>query len=729
MKLTCHVNPSVQPPVSFLETSALYAWNTYEIVMVSDVFRSDANPVTLTLSSGDLSVSASLVADAIHADWRVGVLLLTDSLFQTLFDTLNAGHESDSSPQAYTQAFDFTLLYNEVPIVTTTVPVILTSQSSSSTKPVVVDLALDSSSVNPVQNKAIYAALAGKQDNLGVTLATEVLSDEAKVPTSKAVYDLVHGLAIPSAVTVATSVVSGNTNPVSSGAVYQFLYNENGGLNNRVVTLETAYSSLKSGLDTKASTSVASDTQAGLMSASDYTKLQSISESATDTVVDNALNAESGNAIMNKVVKTALDDKQKNMGITAIDTGSLTASNTVVPSSELVSTLLAAKADALSIDTTDFSDSDEKVPSSKLVKTKLGAIVPFDYTVDKNALTITDETSIPCSKLVKSLLDDKQGLLTIDKTLTTSDSNVPSSNAVNSAVNTLTTSLANKIDASSILSAIPNSVDNKTVLGSKFITELIATKQKDLSLEAVDIATPLSAVDTRVPSSKIVASELEKKVDKSSIVSEFGASVTTDDTYVPSAKLVKSMIDTIQPSSIRTVSSYTSINASSLSSGSTEVIALSPVKKNYMLALNQQSTSSVASNYYIDFDCSSVYQLDSSGNLPVYFLDFYFVVYGNSLLPSSTVSLTFGNHQTSRRWVTLSLSGGEVWSLTSTPKTITSNNIDGSKVTLTIPGDSNTNTLSDATIIHFLGFPTVGLYNLYGSIVRKGSTHTITISS
>lgn len=59
----------------------------------------------------------------------------------------------------------------------------------------------------------------------------------------------------------------------------------------------------------KASTAVASRTANGLMSTSDYIKLLGIEDGATNTVVDAELNATSTNPVQNKAVKTALDGK------------------------------------------------------------------------------------------------------------------------------------------------------------------------------------------------------------------------------------------------------------------------------------------------------------------------------------------------------------------------------------------------------------------------------------
>lgn len=70
------------------------------------------------------------------------------------------------------------------------------------------------------------------------------------------------------------------------------------------------------GNDTDISISAASSNKAGIMTSSDFNKLQSIAAGANKTVVDSTLSASSTNPVQNKVIKAALEGKADNdMGI------------------------------------------------------------------------------------------------------------------------------------------------------------------------------------------------------------------------------------------------------------------------------------------------------------------------------------------------------------------------------------------------------------------------------
>lgn len=90
------------------------------------------------------------------------------------------------------------------------------------------------------------------------------------------------------------------------------------------ITVDTALSStstnpvqnkvINSELSKKASTSVATTGANGLMSAEDKTKLNGIAEGANKTIVDSSLSASSTNPVQNKAVKSALDGKLSTSG-------------------------------------------------------------------------------------------------------------------------------------------------------------------------------------------------------------------------------------------------------------------------------------------------------------------------------------------------------------------------------------------------------------------------------
>nr|DAW58259.1 MAG TPA: hypothetical protein [Caudoviricetes sp.] len=75
----------------------------------------------------------------------------------------------------------------------------------------------------------------------------------------------------------------------------------------------------------KASTALASETADGLMSAADKTKLIGIQNGATKTIVDDALLATSANPVQNKVVKAALDSKASTAVATQTENGLMSA--------------------------------------------------------------------------------------------------------------------------------------------------------------------------------------------------------------------------------------------------------------------------------------------------------------------------------------------------------------------------------------------------------------------
>ena len=71
---------------------------------------------------------------------------------------------------------------------------------------------------------------------------------------------------------------------------------------------------VKTALDGKAGTAVATASANGLMSAADKTKLDGVEAGANKTTVDAALDAGSANPVQNKVVKAALDSKLSTLG-------------------------------------------------------------------------------------------------------------------------------------------------------------------------------------------------------------------------------------------------------------------------------------------------------------------------------------------------------------------------------------------------------------------------------
>ena len=120
--------------------------------------------------------------------------------------------------------------------------------------------------------------------------------------------------------TLDTAPTANSTNAVTSGAV-------------------------KTALDAKAGTSVATTEANGLMSASDKSKLDGIASGANKTTVDSALSSTSTNPVQNKVVNSALAGKQATMsagtgislsGATINHSNSVTAATSYVGSATKV---------------------------------------------------------------------------------------------------------------------------------------------------------------------------------------------------------------------------------------------------------------------------------------------------------------------------------------------------------------------------------------------------------
>lgn len=156
---------------------------------------------------------------------------------------------------------------------------------------IAIDSATSTTSTNPVQNKVITLALDGKA-------GTAVATTSANGLLSSADKKKLDGIATGATkITVDTALSSTSINPVQNKAI-------------------------KTELDKKAGTSVATTGANGLMSADDKTKLNSIATGANKTIVDSSLSASSANPVQNKTVKSALDGKLSTSGGTL--TGNLT---------------------------------------------------------------------------------------------------------------------------------------------------------------------------------------------------------------------------------------------------------------------------------------------------------------------------------------------------------------------------------------------------------------------
>ena len=139
---------------------------------------------------------------------------------------------------------------------------------------ITIDSATSTTSTNPVQNKVITSALAGKASTAVATTSTNGLmsaSDKIKLD----------GIA---AITIDSAMSESSTNPVQ----------------NKVIAAKLAG---------KAGTAVATEGANGLMSASDKKKLDGIAEGANKIDVDSSLSGESIRPVQNRVITAALANK------------------------------------------------------------------------------------------------------------------------------------------------------------------------------------------------------------------------------------------------------------------------------------------------------------------------------------------------------------------------------------------------------------------------------------
>lgn len=125
--------------------------------------------------------------------------------------------------------------------------------------------------------------------NVSATTATQSVSGLMSAADKKKLDGIAMGA---TKITVDTSISSTSTNPVQ----------------NKIIKTE---------LDKKAGTAVATTNTNGLMSAADKTKLNGIASGANKTIVDTTLSDTSTNPVQNKVVKAALNSKADNTALDA----------------------------------------------------------------------------------------------------------------------------------------------------------------------------------------------------------------------------------------------------------------------------------------------------------------------------------------------------------------------------------------------------------------------------
>ena len=174
----------------------------------------------------------------------------------------------------------------------------------------IVDIALDATSTNPVQNKAVKAALDNKANIDSPTFTSRMAlkaNNGGKIECVNASYMNEKGETF--AGIQLSSQEGSSTGLVAIGGIKTPDPNADGSTDTAV---SVAY--LNEQLLLKANNTIVNKDKAGLMSASDKIKLDGIATGANKTTVDSALSASSMNPVQNKVIKSALDNKMDKSG-------------------------------------------------------------------------------------------------------------------------------------------------------------------------------------------------------------------------------------------------------------------------------------------------------------------------------------------------------------------------------------------------------------------------------
>lgn len=160
----------------------------------------------------------------------------------------------------------------------------------------IVDDAMSDTSANPVQNKVVMKYI----DSRGTLPPVSVKNDTMLIQVVNGAYAL---RTKESIFPVDDALDTESKNAVENGIIAR--------------SLEILHEE----------TQPANSNRAGLMSASDYTKLRNIESGATKTIVDAALDATSTNPVQNKTVKTALDGKASTAEATTGAAGLMSAAD------------------------------------------------------------------------------------------------------------------------------------------------------------------------------------------------------------------------------------------------------------------------------------------------------------------------------------------------------------------------------------------------------------------
>ena len=205
----------------------------------------------------------------------------------------------------------------------------------------IVDDVMSDTSTNPVQNKVVmkYIDSRGTLPPVSTqndTMLIQVVNGAYALRTKESIFPVDDALdtesknavengAIARTIEVIqghTQLANGTRDGLMSASDYNKLRNIESGATKTIVDAALDASStnpvqnkaVKTALDGKASTAVASQTANGLMSKDDKTKLDGVEAGANKTTVDSALDSASENPVQNKAVKSALDGKLDKTG-------------------------------------------------------------------------------------------------------------------------------------------------------------------------------------------------------------------------------------------------------------------------------------------------------------------------------------------------------------------------------------------------------------------------------
>ena len=205
----------------------------------------------------------------------------------------------------------------------------------------IVDDAMSDTSTNPVQNKVVmeYIDSRGTLPPVSVkndTMLIQVVDGAYALRTKESIFPVDDALDTESKNAVENGIIarrfeqlSGVTLPATStrdglmsAANYSKLSGIEAGATKTIVdeALDAASTNpvqnkaVKTALDGKAGTAVATASANGLMSSADKVKLDGVEAGANKTTVDAALDAASENPVQNKAVKAALDGKLSTQG-------------------------------------------------------------------------------------------------------------------------------------------------------------------------------------------------------------------------------------------------------------------------------------------------------------------------------------------------------------------------------------------------------------------------------